>query len=85
MRVPGLQLSEEERSHLDGVVDTLARCFEGRVSRETVERSVDDSLAEFHDARVTVHLPVLVERYAKRRLEALVEETEPVAVSRTDR
>jgi hypothetical protein len=85
MRVAGPQLSEEERSHLDGVVDALARCFEGRASRETVERSVDDSLAEFHDARITLHLPVLVERYAKRRLEALVGETEQVAVSRSDR
>jgi hypothetical protein len=85
MRVAGPQLSEEERSHLDGVVDTLARCFEGRVSREIVERSVDDSLAEFHDARITVHLPVLVERDAKRRLEALVDQSAPVAVSRTGR
>lgn len=85
MRVAGPQLSEEERSHLDGVVDTLARCFEGRASREIVERSVDDSLAEFQNARITVHLPVLVERIAKRRLEALVEDDSPAAVSRTGR
>jgi hypothetical protein len=84
MRPVAPQLSEDERSHLDRVVDSLARCFEG-VSRDVVERSVDDSLAEFHDARITVHLPVLVERVAKRRLEALVEEDSPVAVSRTGR
>ena len=85
MRVAGPQLSEDERSHLDGVVDTLARCFEGRVSRKIVERSVHDSLARFQDARITVHLPVLVERHAKRRLAALVEQNTPVAVSRTGR
>jgi hypothetical protein len=85
MRPGAPQLSEDERTHMDRVVDSLARCFEGSVSRDVVERSVDDSLAEFHDARITVHLPVLVERSAKRRLEALVDESEPVAVSRTGR
>jgi hypothetical protein len=85
MRVAGPLLSEDERTHLARVVDSLALCFEGSVSREVVERSVDESLAEFEDARITVHLPVLVERLAKRRLEALAEQAEPVSVSRTGR
>lgn len=89
MRPGAPQLSEDESSHMDRVVDSLVQCFEGSVSRDVVEQSVDDSLAEFHDARVTVHLPVLVERFAKRRLEALVDESEPEsepeAVSRTGR
>jgi hypothetical protein len=79
------QLTDDERSHMDRVVDSLTRCFEGSIPRDVVERSVDDSLAEFHDARITVHLPVLVERFAKRRLEAMVEQTEPVGVSRSGR
>jgi hypothetical protein len=85
----GLRLTAEDRHHLTGVVDALARRFEGRFSRETVERFVNDSLARFENARITMHLPVLAERVARRRLEALVEE-EPLdrlrsAVSRTGR
>jgi hypothetical protein len=85
MRSGAPLLSEDERSHMDRVVDSLTRCFEGSIPRDVVEQSVDDSLAEFHDARITVHLPVLVERFAKRRLEALAEQSVPVAVSRNGR
>jgi arsenate reductase (thioredoxin) len=67
----GPALTEEERRHLDGAVDALARRYEGLLSRETVERCVDESLASFRDARITVHLPVLVERVARQRLQAL--------------
>jgi arsenate reductase len=66
-----LKLNPEDRHHLTVVVDALARRFEGTFSRETVQRFVDDSLARFRDARITMHLPVLVERFARQRLEAL--------------
>jgi arsenate reductase len=66
-----LKLNAEDRHHLSGVVDALARRFEGTFSRQTVQRFVDDSLARFRDARITMHLPVLVERFARQRLEAL--------------
>jgi arsenate reductase len=77
----GLKLSAEDRHHLTVVVDALARRFEGTFSRETVERYVDDSLALFEDARITMHLPVLVERFAGQRLEASLRI--PTEVSRT--
>jgi arsenate reductase (thioredoxin) len=67
----GLQLTAEDRHHLTGVIDALAKRFEGTFSRATVERFVNDSLARFENARITMHLPVLAERLARRRLEAL--------------
>jgi hypothetical protein len=66
----GPQLSEEDRRHLAAVVDGLTRRFEGTASRETVERLVDDSLARFGNARITMHVPVLVERLTCQRLKA---------------
>jgi hypothetical protein len=72
----GPQLNDEDRRHLAAVVDGLARRFEGTHSRETVERLVDDSLARFGNARITMHVPVLVERFACRRLKAGTQ-TEP--------
>jgi hypothetical protein len=66
------KLNAEDRHHLTVVVDELARRFEGTFSRETVQQFVDDALARFQDARITMHLPVLVERFARQGLEALV-------------
>lgn len=65
------KLNAEDRHHVTVVVDELARRFEGTFSRETVQRFVDDALARFQDARITMHLPVLVERFARQGLEAL--------------
>jgi arsenate reductase len=52
------------------VVDRLAARFAGVFSRETIARSVEESLDGWADARVTVHLPTLVERFARERLRA---------------
>lgn len=79
----GMKLSAEDRHHLTVVVDALARRFEDTFSRETVQRFVDDALARFQDARITMHLPVLVERFAGQRLEASLRL--PTEVSRTGR
>jgi hypothetical protein len=68
----GPALNEEEQRHLAGAVDALARRYEGALPRETVERYVDESLSHFRDARITVHLPVLVERVARQRLRELI-------------
>lgn len=40
-------------------------------SRQTVERLVSRTFAEFDDARVTTYLPILVERAAEARLREL--------------
>jgi Protein of unknown function (DUF3562) len=64
---PGPPLTDQERDHLARVVDTLARRFQD-TPRDTVQQYVDESLARFRDARITVHLPVLVERAARERL-----------------
>jgi hypothetical protein len=43
------------------------------VSRETVERLLDESVAAFGDARVQTHVPVLAERFARDRLHAMAQ------------
>jgi arsenate reductase len=66
-----LTVSPELRSHLAAVVVALSRHFRGTFSRETIERYVEDTLARWSEARITEHLPILVERFARERLTAL--------------
>jgi arsenate reductase len=63
---------------LDGVLsrvsDRLDDKFQGIFSKETVERYVKESYALLaKDAKITVHLPSLTERFAKDRLTALAQ------------
>ena len=65
-----------ERGAIDGtalrrVVDRLSMQFAGVFSHEAIARLVDESLGEWGDARITVHLPTLVERFTKERLRAV--------------
>lgn len=66
-------MSPELRAHLSAVVLALARLFAGTFSKETIDRYVQDTLARWSDARVTDHLPILVERFARERLTALAQ------------
>ena len=52
------------------VVERLSMEFAGVFSHETIGRFVDESLAEWADARITVHLPTLIERFTRERLRA---------------
>ncbi len=54
-------------------VERLAHVFAGVFSAETIERYVDDCTTQLSDARVTTYLPVIVERFARQRLQALAQ------------
>ncbi len=54
-----------------GVCSRLALEFRGTFSAETVERYVTDTSDLWVEARVSSFLPVLVERFARQRLQAL--------------
>ena len=66
-----MQLDPVVRAHVDRATDALCEEFEGVVSRETVERLVDESLVALGDARFGEFLPVLTHRFARERLRAL--------------
>jgi arsenate reductase len=57
------------------VVDRLAGECAGVLSRQTVERYVDDCLGQplFRAGRITAYIPVLVERFARDRLRAVAQ------------
>ena len=46
--------------------------FDGRLPSETVDRCFAAELARFHDARITAFLPILVQRNARSRLQAIL-------------
>jgi arsenate reductase len=56
---------------LCAVVGRLAAEYDGVFSRGTVERVVQDSIERLGAITVTVHLPLLSERFARQRLRAV--------------
>jgi arsenate reductase len=59
---------------LETISKNIAPSFSGIFSLETVERLVLDSYDELAaTARVTIHLPVLTERFARERLRAVAQ------------
>ncbi len=66
-------LPVEEALKLRQVAARLQQRFDGRLSVETIERFLSDSLDDLvPDATVTAWLPLLAERYAGDRLRALL-------------
>jgi protein-tyrosine-phosphatase len=62
----------EHHPALQGATERLAREFRGTYGPETVERFVRTSYDEFRkNASVTTFLPLLAERFARQRLQAL--------------
>jgi arsenate reductase (thioredoxin) len=58
---------------LRDIVSDLAREFSGTFGRQTIERYVVDTWAQFHDARIRTYVPALAERFARERLRALAQ------------
>lgn len=56
-----------------GAVERLSTEFTGLYSRETVARSLAESMKLLGDATVTTYLPVLAERFARERLKAVAQ------------
>jgi protein-tyrosine-phosphatase len=69
----GVTLTLELRQHLGTVVEALSRQFTGVFSRETIKGYVDDTLERWPNPKITAHIPVLVERFARDRLRALAQ------------
>jgi hypothetical protein len=63
-----VQLRPEVQAQLARQVDDLTAELHGAVSRETVERTLQESVATLEDARFDDFIPVLAYRYARERL-----------------
>ncbi|HUH08584.1 MAG TPA: hypothetical protein VML96_12370 [Egibacteraceae bacterium] len=68
-----MELDEETWGRLERAIEVLAEEFAGIVSRDTIRRYIDDSLDRWLDARLTLHVPLLVHRFARQRLRALAQ------------
>jgi protein-tyrosine-phosphatase len=64
-------LPPEVAGHLEGTIDRLTREFTGIFARQTIARYVGESMARWQGAKVTAHIPILAERFARERLRAL--------------
>ena len=58
---------------LTGAQQRLVVEFEGVFSPETVAETVQDSAARWADAPIQAHVPVLAERFARQRLQAVAQ------------
>ena len=63
--------AEDRRRVVAGATERLHTEFAGIVSRETVERFVDDSLVRLSASRYDDFVPLLAERFARERLRAV--------------
>lgn len=69
---PAATVTIDQAAALDPAVERLAREFEGLYSPETIERFLRTSYTQLAaTATVATHLPVLAEKFARRRLRAL--------------
>ncbi|RHW23417.1 arsenate reductase ArsC [Nocardioides immobilis] len=66
------EISLDQQVALKGAAQRLAEHFSGTFNKETIERFLVSSYDEFADrATLTNFLPLLAERFAKQRLQAL--------------
>ncbi|MFN0060277.1 MAG: three-helix bundle dimerization domain-containing protein [Planctomycetota bacterium] len=54
-----------------GLVERIWRQTGGRFSQEQIRRVATEVASEFHDARVTAFVPVIIQRKTSERLESL--------------
>ena len=65
------QLDPATQTHLRKQIDDLSEEFIGVVSRETVERVVEESVDSLGEVRFDDYIPVLAYRFSRERLEAI--------------
>jgi arsenate reductase (thioredoxin) len=68
---PLLAVPLEIRSLIKGVSARLVEEFKGVFSSETIQRSVAESWEMFSEVKITVFVPMFVERFTRDRLRAL--------------
>lgn len=59
------------RRHVENAAEALQEEFSGIFSRETIARYIAESAHQLGKSKITVFVPILVERFARERLMAL--------------
>ncbi len=59
------------RRHVENAAEALQEEFSGIFSRETIARYIAESSEQLGQSKITVFVPILVERFARERLIAL--------------
>ena len=59
------------RRHVENAAEALQQEFAGVFSRETIARYIAESADQLGQSKITVFVPILVERFARERLRAL--------------
>jgi arsenate reductase (thioredoxin) len=61
------------RRHVENAAEALQEEFAGVFSRETIARYIAESADQLGQSKITVYVPILVERFARERLTALAQ------------
>ena len=61
------------RRHVENAAEALQEEFSGIFSRETIARYIAESADQLGQSKITVFVPILVERFARERLVALAQ------------
>ena len=61
------------RRHVENAAEALRGEFSGIFSRETIARYIAESAEQLGQSKITVFVPILVERFARERLMALAQ------------
>jgi hypothetical protein len=59
---------QDLNAQIEAAADRLTRSFKGTVSRDVISAYLRESMQQWSDARVKTFVPVLAERYARRRI-----------------
>jgi arsenate reductase (thioredoxin) len=74
MSSSGLEILDPvTRRHVENAAEALQEEFAGVFSRETIARYIAESADQLGQSKITLFVPILVERFARERLQALAQ------------
>ena len=72
------------RRHVENAAEALQEEFSGIFSRETIARYIAESADQLGASKITVFVPILVERFARERLVALAQSQHLVSTDKPE-
>ena len=72
------------RRHVENAAEALQEEFSGIFSRETIARYIAESADQLGQSKITVFVPILVERFARERLVALAQSQHLVSTDKPE-
>ena len=72
------------RRHVENAAEALQGEFAGIFSRETIARYIAESAEQLGQSKITVFVPILVERFARERLMALAQARDLVSTDQPE-